>query len=65
MSPVTYWLATLIWDTVVSLVFLTIAAITIQAFQVIAIVIALLFISISMSIYVIFIFGFVKLRRYI
>ena len=65
MSPVTYWMATLIWDTVVSLVFLTIAAIIIQAFQVIAIAIALLIISIIMSIYVIFIFGFVKLQSYI
>ena len=37
VSPVTYWMATLIWDTAVSLVFVTIAAIIIQAFQVIAI----------------------------
>ena len=37
MGPVTYWIATLVWDTLVSLVFVIIAAIIIQAFQVIAI----------------------------
>ena len=46
VSPVTYWMATLIWDTIISLVFVTIAAIIIQAFQVIAISIALFVISI-------------------
>ena len=37
VSPFTYWLAALIWDAVISLVFITIAAVTIQAFQVIII----------------------------
>ena len=36
VNPITYWMAALIWDTVVSLVFVTIAACIIQAFQVIA-----------------------------
>ena len=36
VNPITYWMAALIWDTVVSLVFVTIAACIIQAFQVTA-----------------------------
>ena len=36
VNPITYWMAALIWDTAVSLVFVTIAACIIQAFQVIA-----------------------------
>ena len=52
VNPITYWMAALIWDTVVSLAFVTIAACIIQAFQVIASTFTLIIItSFIMSIY--------------
>ena len=50
VNPVTYWMAALIWDTLVSLVFVTIAACIIQAFQVVAIALTPINITVIMSI---------------